>query len=167
MIRRLVIRFVSFSAASLFKTYQLLIRKNHQCWRCLYCHCRVNLFFVFFQLNINLDPFEHLWMSFVFDEFSSLLSRADTVYEDMKQRYGPQGCYLLKMNSRTFSAEEDEQIPDPWSQYLHKNNLHNQVSTAASSTCSNWPGPMPSAAPIIHLRGKMQSLWLRTGEQQQ
>ncbi|XP_039983862.1 trafficking protein particle complex subunit 8 isoform X2 [Xiphias gladius] len=64
--------------------------------------------------------------------------RAETVYEDMKQRYGPQGCYLLKMNSRTFSVEEDEQIPDPWSQYLHRNNLHNQdmlddqtVNTAA------------------------------------
>ncbi|XP_056234287.1 trafficking protein particle complex subunit 8 isoform X1 [Seriola aureovittata] len=52
--------------------------------------------------------------------------RADVVYEDMKQRYGPQGCYLLKMNSRTSSAEEDEQIPDPWSQYLHRNNLQNQ-----------------------------------------
>lgn len=52
--------------------------------------------------------------------------RADVVYEDMKQRYGPQGCYLLKMNSRTFSAGEDEQIPDPWTQYLHKNNLRNQ-----------------------------------------
>lgn len=52
--------------------------------------------------------------------------RADAVYEDMKQRYGPQGCYLLKMNSRTCLAEKDEQIPDPWSQYLHKNNLSNQ-----------------------------------------
>ncbi|XP_051259143.1 trafficking protein particle complex subunit 8 isoform X1 [Dicentrarchus labrax] len=52
--------------------------------------------------------------------------RADAVYEDMKQRYGSQGCYLLKMNSRTFSAEEDEQIPDPWSQYLQRSNLHNQ-----------------------------------------
>ncbi|KAM3619618.1 uncharacterized protein V6R79_010941 [Siganus canaliculatus] len=52
--------------------------------------------------------------------------RADTVYEDMKQRYGSQGCYLLKINSRTFSAEDDEQIPDPWSQYLHKNNPHSQ-----------------------------------------
>ncbi|XP_019936665.2 trafficking protein particle complex subunit 8 isoform X1 [Paralichthys olivaceus] len=52
--------------------------------------------------------------------------RAEAVYEDMKQRYGPQGCYLLKMNSRTLSTEEDEQIPDPWSQYLHRNNLHNQ-----------------------------------------
>uniref|UniRef100_A0AAX7V4W5 Trafficking protein particle complex 8 n=1 Tax=Astatotilapia calliptera TaxID=8154 RepID=A0AAX7V4W5_ASTCA len=54
--------------------------------------------------------------------------RADVVYEDMKQKYGSQGCYLLKMNSRTFSANVDEQIPDPWSQYLHKNNLHNQVN---------------------------------------
>ncbi|TMS20849.1 trafficking protein particle complex subunit 8 isoform X1 [Larimichthys crocea] len=52
--------------------------------------------------------------------------RADAVYEDMKQRYGSQGCYLLKMNTRTFSAEDEEQIPDPWSQYLHKNNLQNQ-----------------------------------------
>uniref|UniRef100_A0AAX7T8H8 Trafficking protein particle complex 8 n=1 Tax=Astatotilapia calliptera TaxID=8154 RepID=A0AAX7T8H8_ASTCA len=60
--------------------------------------------------------------------------RADVVYEDMKQKYGSQGCYLLKMNSRTFSANVDEQIPDPWSQYLHKNNLHNQVNIANSST---------------------------------
>ncbi|XP_028299934.1 trafficking protein particle complex subunit 8 isoform X2 [Gouania willdenowi] len=52
--------------------------------------------------------------------------RADAVYEDMKQRYGPQGCYLLKINSRTISAGVDEQIPDPWSQYLHKNNCQQQ-----------------------------------------
>uniref|UniRef100_A0A672YVX3 Trafficking protein particle complex 8 n=1 Tax=Sphaeramia orbicularis TaxID=375764 RepID=A0A672YVX3_9TELE len=69
--------------------------------------------------------------------------RADAVYEDMKQRYGPQGCYLLKMNSRTFLAETDEQIPDPWSQYLHKNNLHNQVSieqsVSAVPTSNNVP----------------------------
>ncbi|KAM3876034.1 trafficking protein particle complex subunit 8 [Diretmus argenteus] len=55
--------------------------------------------------------------------------RADAVYEDMKQRYGAQGCYLLKVNSRTASAEADEQIPDPWSQYLHRNNIHSQVSS--------------------------------------
>uniref|UniRef100_A0A671Y141 Trafficking protein particle complex subunit 8 n=1 Tax=Sparus aurata TaxID=8175 RepID=A0A671Y141_SPAAU len=60
--------------------------------------------------------------------------RADAVYEDMKQRYGSQGCYLLKMNTRSFSAEGDEQIPDPWSQYLQRNILHTQVRTAASST---------------------------------
>uniref|UniRef100_A0A3Q3KGX2 Trafficking protein particle complex 8 n=1 Tax=Monopterus albus TaxID=43700 RepID=A0A3Q3KGX2_MONAL len=62
--------------------------------------------------------------------------RADAVYEDMKQRYGPQGCYLLKMNSRTLSVGDDEQIPDPWSQYLHKSSLQNQVSTIASFTCN-------------------------------
>ncbi|XP_070688188.1 trafficking protein particle complex subunit 8 [Pempheris klunzingeri] len=69
--------------------------------------------------------------------------RADTIYEDMKQRYGSQGCYLLKMNSHTFSAEDDEQIPDPWSQYLHRNNLHNQdmlddvASTVSSAAVEN------------------------------
>ncbi|KAG9282782.1 trafficking protein particle complex subunit 8 isoform X1 [Astyanax mexicanus] len=50
--------------------------------------------------------------------------RADSVYEDMKQRYGTQGCYLLKINSRTDAAGPDEQMPDPWSQYLQKTNLH-------------------------------------------
>uniref|UniRef100_A0A8C7SVZ6 Trafficking protein particle complex 8 n=1 Tax=Oncorhynchus mykiss TaxID=8022 RepID=A0A8C7SVZ6_ONCMY len=49
--------------------------------------------------------------------------RADSVYEDMKQRYGSQGCYLLKINSRTAAAGTDEQIPDPWSQYLNKSSL--------------------------------------------
>lgn len=48
----------------------------------------------------------------------------------MKQRYGHQGCYLLKVNSRSSSAEDDEQMPDPWSQYLHRSNMQNQVSAA-------------------------------------
>ncbi|XP_067273219.1 trafficking protein particle complex subunit 8 isoform X2 [Pseudorasbora parva] len=51
--------------------------------------------------------------------------RADSVYEDMKQRYGTQGCYLLKINSRSGSTGADEQMPDPWSQYLHKTSMHN------------------------------------------
>uniref|UniRef100_A0A8C6PS95 Trafficking protein particle complex subunit 8 n=1 Tax=Nothobranchius furzeri TaxID=105023 RepID=A0A8C6PS95_NOTFU len=53
--------------------------------------------------------------------------RAELVYEDMKQRYGSHGCYLLKINSRTVSPEQDEQIPDPWSQYLLRNSQRNQV----------------------------------------
>ncbi|XP_051928708.1 trafficking protein particle complex subunit 8 isoform X1 [Hippocampus zosterae] len=52
--------------------------------------------------------------------------RAEAVHEDMKQRYGPQGCYLLKINSRTLPAEQNEQIPDPWSQYLHRSDPHSQ-----------------------------------------
>ncbi|XP_043076018.1 trafficking protein particle complex subunit 8 isoform X5 [Puntigrus tetrazona] len=51
--------------------------------------------------------------------------RADSVYEDMKQRYGTQSCYLLKINSRSGSTGADEQMPDPWSQYLHKTSIHN------------------------------------------
>ncbi|XP_015677418.1 trafficking protein particle complex subunit 8 [Protobothrops mucrosquamatus] len=52
--------------------------------------------------------------------------RADSVYEEMKQRYGTQGCYLLKINSRVSNRGIDEQIPDPWSQYLQKNSLQTQ-----------------------------------------
>ncbi|XP_008113120.1 trafficking protein particle complex subunit 8 isoform X6 [Anolis carolinensis] len=52
--------------------------------------------------------------------------RADSVYEEMKQRYGTQGCYLLKINSRGSNRGADEQIPDPWSQYLQKNIIQNQ-----------------------------------------
>nr|XP_060631209.1 trafficking protein particle complex subunit 8 isoform X6 [Anolis sagrei ordinatus] len=52
--------------------------------------------------------------------------RADSIYEEMKQRYGTQGCYLLKINSRGSNRGADEQIPDPWSQYLQKNIIQNQ-----------------------------------------
>ncbi|XP_025029705.1 trafficking protein particle complex subunit 8 isoform X2 [Python bivittatus] len=52
--------------------------------------------------------------------------RADSLYEEMKQRYGTQGCYLLKINSRVSNRGTDEQIPDPWSQYLQKNNIQTQ-----------------------------------------
>ncbi|XP_075440849.1 trafficking protein particle complex subunit 8 isoform X3 [Ascaphus truei] len=54
--------------------------------------------------------------------------RADSIYEEMIQRYGTQGCYLLKINSRTSNKEADEQIPDPWSQYIQKNSIQNQDS---------------------------------------
>lgn len=56
------------------------------------------------------------------------LCRASVVYEDMKQRYGPQGCALLKTNTRPVSADSGEQIPDPWCQYLHPHHLTTQVS---------------------------------------
>ncbi|KAK6313879.1 hypothetical protein J4Q44_G00153380 [Coregonus suidteri] len=62
--------------------------------------------------------------------------RADSVYEDMKQRYGAQGCYLLKINSRTAAVGADEQIPDPWSQYLNKSSLQSQDQ-------SEEPAPAP------------------------
>uniref|UniRef100_A0A673N5Y2 Trafficking protein particle complex subunit 8-like n=1 Tax=Sinocyclocheilus rhinocerous TaxID=307959 RepID=A0A673N5Y2_9TELE len=69
--------------------------------------------------------------------------RADSVYEDMKQRYGTQGCYLLKINSRSGSTGADEQMPDPWSQYLHKTSIHNPVKSAVSNAVeNNIDGPL-------------------------
>ncbi|XP_067086412.1 trafficking protein particle complex subunit 8 isoform X2 [Osmerus mordax] len=68
--------------------------------------------------------------------------RADSVYEDMKQRYGPTGCYLLKVNSRRATAGADEQIPDPWSQYLHKSSLLSQdlyEDPAPTAVANNSP----------------------------
>ncbi|CAN0158456.1 unnamed protein product [Lampetra planeri] len=46
--------------------------------------------------------------------------RAESVYESMKQLYGSQACHLLKINSRQPSRDGEEQIPDPWSQYLNR-----------------------------------------------
>uniref|UniRef100_A0A674NE51 Trafficking protein particle complex subunit 8 n=1 Tax=Takifugu rubripes TaxID=31033 RepID=A0A674NE51_TAKRU len=70
--------------------------------------------------------------------------RANLSYEDMKQRYGPQGCALLKMNTRSISADNGEQIPDPWCQYLHANYLSNQVNIALSR-------PLFSSLPAVRL----------------
>lgn len=53
----------------------------------------------------------------------------------MKQKYGTQGCYLLKINSRASNRASDEQIPDPWSQYLQKNSIQHQVHL------KNWSKP--------------------------
>lgn len=57
----------------------------------------------------------------------------------MKQRYGPQGCYLLKINSRTLPAEQNEQIPDPWSQYLHRSDPESQVGPSIRRVRSFGP----------------------------
>uniref|UniRef100_A0A4W5KCU7 Trafficking protein particle complex subunit 8 n=1 Tax=Hucho hucho TaxID=62062 RepID=A0A4W5KCU7_9TELE len=76
--------------------------------------------------------------------------RADSVYEDMKQRYGSQGCYLLKINSRTAAAGTDEQIPDPWSQYLNKSSLQISVNCLDNThplqleTAIDTPGSLDS-----------------------
>lgn len=71
--------------------------------------------------------------------------RAETVYEDMKQRYGSQGCYLLKVNSGTGSSAEEEQIPDPWSQYLHKNYLHSLEAEQTVESSVREPQEQPDS----------------------
>uniref|UniRef100_A0A674MUT9 Trafficking protein particle complex subunit 8 n=1 Tax=Takifugu rubripes TaxID=31033 RepID=A0A674MUT9_TAKRU len=75
--------------------------------------------------------------------------RANLSYEDMKQRYGPQGCALLKMNTRSISADNGEQIPDPWCQYLHANYLSNQCGLVTGNTAVVSP---LLSLPFIYLR---------------
>uniref|UniRef100_A0A672KZ25 Trafficking protein particle complex subunit 8 n=1 Tax=Sinocyclocheilus grahami TaxID=75366 RepID=A0A672KZ25_SINGR len=85
--------------------------------------------------------------------------RADSVYEDMKQRYGTQGCYLLKINSRSGSTGADEQMPDPWSQYLHKTSIHNPElyeEYAVSNAVENNIGAEEDVEP--HYQGFCQSV---------
>uniref|UniRef100_A0A8C6WLH7 Trafficking protein particle complex 8 n=1 Tax=Neogobius melanostomus TaxID=47308 RepID=A0A8C6WLH7_9GOBI len=73
--------------------------------------------------------------------------RAETVFEDMKQKYGSQGCYLLKINSRSEGPSDQDQMPDPWSQYLHKSQTHTHTQTlctghvlSGSAACALFPG---------------------------
>ncbi|CAF96624.1 unnamed protein product [Tetraodon nigroviridis] len=81
--------------------------------------------------------------------------RANVVYEDMKQRYGPQGCALLRTNTRPVSVDSGEQIPDPWGQYLHTNHPSTQVKLRLlSRQASSLSGRSASA----HLYGACSSL---------
>ncbi|KAM5156711.1 trafficking protein particle complex subunit 8 [Mantella aurantiaca] len=81
--------------------------------------------------------------------------RADTIYEEMIQRYGTQGCYLLKINSRTSLKGTDEQIPDPWSQYIQKNSMQYQDSYEDGSSTAL---PNKNSDHIISLDGLEHSL---------
>ncbi|CAL9696434.1 unnamed protein product [Knipowitschia caucasica] len=84
--------------------------------------------------------------------------RAETVYEDMKQKYGTQGCYLLKINSRTEGPSEEEQIPDPWSQYLNKSYLHSQEGDPTSASESAEAPEQADAGETCESQSQKQSL---------
>ncbi|XP_013382686.1 trafficking protein particle complex subunit 8-like isoform X2 [Lingula anatina] len=49
-------------------------------------------------------------------------SKADAVYQSMKSMYGAGSCHLLQINSRSVSSKENlNNEPDPWSQFMPKN----------------------------------------------
>lgn len=61
--------------------------------------------------------------------------RAEAVYQSMKSTFGGQNCHLLHINSRSLHTAESmhTDLPDPWSQFLNKNNSEaNSVSTGQS-----------------------------------
>lgn len=51
-------------------------------------------------------------------------AKADAIYQSMKSTFGANVCHLLNVNSRSIHTAEslktDNNLPDPWSQFLNK-----------------------------------------------
>ena len=47
-----------------------------------------------------------------------VLCRAEKIYDGIKQLYGSSACSLLRINSLLPGSQRDDQIPEPWSQYM-------------------------------------------------
>ncbi|XP_054714525.1 trafficking protein particle complex subunit 8-like [Uloborus diversus] len=70
------------------------------------------------------------------DVSSEDLGKAEAVYQSMKSSYGSSSCHLLQINSATPSAQNANSsddnnatiMPDPWSQFLLKFNVQNELS---------------------------------------
>ncbi|XP_076111682.1 trafficking protein particle complex subunit 8-like isoform X2 [Mytilus galloprovincialis] len=58
-------------------------------------------------------------------------AKADAIYQSMKSTYGANVCHLLNINSRSIHTAEslktDNNLPDPWSQFLNKKNTEQPV----------------------------------------
>lgn len=62
------------------------------------------------------------------------ISRAKEAFESFRSSYGPTNCFLLRINSRPPGVDNNEHLPDPWSQFLSdKINPKNYSTTAESS----------------------------------
>ena len=65
--------------------------------------------------------------------YASPSPRAESVYQNMKGTYGVNACHLLQINSRTANTPENaitdqENLPDPWTQFLSKKPSNLSVS---------------------------------------
>ncbi|XP_012252846.2 trafficking protein particle complex subunit 8 isoform X2 [Athalia rosae] len=70
----------------------------------------------------------------IHDTFDDDQNKAETVYTDMKNIYGPNNCFLLQMNSRPPGPSDDTtHLPDPWCQFLTKNSDLSESSEQSSS----------------------------------
>ncbi|KAF5273376.1 hypothetical protein FQR65_LT04668 [Abscondita terminalis] len=63
----------------------------------------------------------------VHDNVEGDVNKATQSLEALKVSYGISNCFLLKMNSRP-PDQNNEQLPDPWSQYLSSNFVGEDVS---------------------------------------
>ncbi|XP_024936039.1 trafficking protein particle complex subunit 8 [Cephus cinctus] len=61
-------------------------------------------------------------------------NKAETVFNEMKNIYGLNNCFLLQMNSRPPGPSDDStHLPDPWSQFLIK---HSDISGSSEQSSS-------------------------------
>ncbi|CAI9716399.1 particle complex subunit 8-like isoform X1 [Octopus vulgaris] len=62
-------------------------------------------------------------------------AKAEAVYQSMKTTFGAHLCHLLQINSRSVQTAEtfknDQNMPDPWSQFLHRAPESNVISPLA------------------------------------
>lgn len=66
-------------------------------------------------------------------------AKAEAMYQSMKSTFGGQNCHLLHINSRSLHTAESmhTDLPDPWSQFLNKNNSEANSEGAEYDTGSS------------------------------
>ncbi|XP_026473845.1 trafficking protein particle complex subunit 8 isoform X2 [Ctenocephalides felis] len=67
--------------------------------------------------------------------------KAQRHFENMKQSYGVNQCFLLQINSRPFGQELNAHLPDPWNQFLTKR-VDGQVNDTGSDQDSSPRTPV-------------------------
>lgn len=86
-------------------------------------------------------------------------AKADAIYQSMKSTYGANVCHLLNVNSRSIHTAEslktDNNLPDPWSQFLNKNTPEQSVE-GQDYDISNGSGADDGAFPSKVTEGTEQ-----------
>ncbi|OXU20674.1 hypothetical protein TSAR_003364 [Trichomalopsis sarcophagae] len=81
------------------------------------------------QLNLSVPGKLPKWFNnnalryyiLVHDAIQDDKKKAEDIFTEMKNIYGPNNCFFLQMNSRPFSGSDDNtHLPDPWSQFIVK-----------------------------------------------
>nr|XP_042908090.1 trafficking protein particle complex subunit 8 isoform X2 [Parasteatoda tepidariorum] len=80
----------------------------------------------------------------VHDVSSEDLAKAEAVYQSMKSSFGSTSCHLLQINSTTGAVqsathdrESSDNMPDPWSQFLPKYYVQNNISSNTQASEEN------------------------------
>ncbi|KAG8191463.1 hypothetical protein JTE90_020712 [Oedothorax gibbosus] len=80
----------------------------------------------------------YIYYLLLHDVSSEDLAKAEAVYQSMKSSFGSAACHLLQINSNSDSSQNSNHIqdsndgamPDPWSQFLPKYYIQNNISNS-------------------------------------